>query len=57
MRKLSLHYDLPTCGLEEDLVIEPQPQLGHPGEVDSHLDHAHYFRSAGEGVLLTVFIF
>ena len=27
-------------GLEQHLVVEPQPQLGHAGEVHSHLDVA-----------------
>ena len=27
-------------GLEEHLVVEPQPQLGHAGQVHSHLDVA-----------------
>ena len=29
----------------EHLVIESEPELRHPREVDSHLDHAHNLRS------------
>ena len=31
----------PAGALEQHLVVQPQPQLGHAGEVDPHLDTAH----------------
>ena len=31
----------PPCGLEENLVIQSEPQLRHPGEVDPHLHDPH----------------
>ena len=35
----------PPGGLKQHLVIEAKPELRHPREVGSHLDHAHNLRS------------
>ena len=40
-------------GLEQHLVVEPQPQLGHAGQVHSHLDVA---ADLGPGMLGNVYV-
>ena len=40
-------------GLEQHLVVEPQPQLGHPGQVHSHLDVA---ADLGPVMLVNVYV-
>ena len=35
----------PPGGFEQHLVVEAEPELRHPREINSHLDHAHNLRS------------